>query len=204
MIYVLIQSLSIERKEVLRKIALTFVFIIGSFGLFVNGTTDKGAEQCPPVQSTSSTNCGKDSSLQVELNLLSSKLGVQLDTTCDLHLMETLADWIGTPYRHAGYCKKGIDCSGFVSKIYREVYGICLTHSSRSMITEVKERVKKSELQTGDILFFKIHGKRISHVAIYLKDGYFIHASISSGIMVDRLSAPYYARHYYAAGRILG
>jgi len=188
----------------MRKIVFTFVFIVGSFGLFVNGTTDKGTYPCLPAQANSSTNCPKDSSLQVELNLLSAKLGVALDTTCDLNLMKTLADWIGTPYRHAGYCKKGIDCSGFVSKIYREVYGICLTHSSKAMISEMKERVKKTELQTGDILFFKIHGKRISHVAIYLKDGYFIHASISNGIMVDRLSAPYYARHYYAAGRILG
>ena len=188
----------------MRKTVFTFVFIIGSFGLFVNGRPDKGADQCPPVQNNCSTNCSKDSSLQLELNILSGKLGVPLDSTCDLNLMETLAGWIGTPYRHAGYCKKGIDCSGFVSKIYKEVYGICLTHSARGMISEMKERIKKNELQTGDILFFKIHGKRISHVAIYLKDGYFIHASLSNGIMVNRLSAPYYARRYFAAGRILG
>ena len=188
----------------MRKILLTFVFIVGSFWLFVNGTTDKGTIAPIPTQNSNPTNYCKDSLLQVELSTLSSKLGVQIDTCCDLRLMETLADWIGTPYRHAGYCKKGIDCSGFVSKIYREVYGICLTHSSRSMITEMKERVKKSELQTGDILFFKIHGRRISHVAIYLKDGYFIHAASNGGIMVNSLSAPYYARHYYAAGRILG
>jgi cell wall-associated NlpC family hydrolase len=135
-----------------------------------------------------------------ELEALSDKLGVKLDSTCDIKLMAILADWLGTPYRHAGYSKAGIDCSGFVSKIYKEAYGIDLTHSSRSMIYQMKERVKKSELSEGDILFFRIHGKRISHVGIYLKDGYFIHAA-SGGITVENLESKYYKRVYYTAGR---
>jgi len=187
----------------MRKVGYMSVFFVAIFWLFVNGTPDKGPEICPPAQSPVSS-CCKDTALQIELSRLSDKLGISLDTTCDISLMKTLASWLGTPYRHAGNSYRGIDCSGFVSRIYNDVYGIKLTHSSRGMITEMKERVKKNELQTGDILFFKIHGRRISHVGIYLKDGYFIHASISSGIMVDRLSAPYYSRHYYTAGRVIG
>jgi len=179
------------------------VFLVAIFGLFVYGTPDNRPETCIPSQQSVSVNCCKDSGLQVELAILSDKLGISIDTTCDVALMQTLASWVGTPYRHAGYSEKGIDCSGFVSKIYHDVYGIKLTHSSCGMISEMKERIKKTDLQTGDILFFKIHGRRISHVGIYLKDGYFIHASISSGIMVDNLSAPYYARHYYTAGRVI-
>ena len=187
----------------MRKFGLISVFLAAIFSLFVNGTPDRGPENCPPTQGPVST-CCKDTALLLELSRLSDKLGVTLDTTCDITLMQTLASWVGTPYRHAGNSSKGIDCSGFVSRIYNDVYGIKLTHSSRGMITEMKERVKKNQLQTGDILFFKIHGRRISHVGIYLKDGYFIHASISSGIMVDKITAPYYARHYYTAGRVIG
>jgi lipoprotein Spr/probable lipoprotein NlpC len=186
----------------MRKFVLNSVVVIAIFALFVNGKSDHGSIPCLPIQ-VSPTNISKDNSLQNELNDLSDKLGVKLDETCDIHLMETLADWIGTPYRHAGYSKKGIDCSGFVSRIYKEVYGINLTHSARSMISQMKERVKKNDLKTGDIVFFHIHGKRISHVGIYIKDGVFIHASLEKGIGVDRLCAKYYTRSYFGAGRVL-
>jgi lipoprotein Spr/probable lipoprotein NlpC len=131
----------------------------------------------------------------------SSKLQVQLDSTCDPLFVSTVAGWLGVPYRHAGYSKSGIDCSGFVSHIYKDVYGIDLTHSSSQMIYQMKTLVKKSELRMGDILFFRIHGRRISHVGMYLKDGKFIHASSYSGITVNDLSSPYYKKAYYIAGR---
>jgi lipoprotein Spr len=67
----------------------------------------------------------------------------------------------------------------------------------------MKERVKKNELEQGDILFFKIHGKRISHVAIYLGDHKFVHASPERGICIDDLRQAYYQRTYYTAGRVI-
>jgi lipoprotein Spr/probable lipoprotein NlpC len=131
----------------------------------------------------------------------SQKLQIQLDSTCDPLFVATVAGWIGVPYRHAGYSKAGIDCSGFVSKIYKEVYDIDLTHSACQMIYQMKTLVKKSELRMGDIIFFRIHGHRISHVGMYLKDGKFIHASSYNGITVNNLDAPYYKKAYYIAGR---
>lgn len=133
----------------------------------------------------------------------SSKLGVKLTRDCDQTLILTITDWIGTPYCRGGFSKSGIDCSGFVSKIYGEVYGIELTHSSASMISQMKQRVKKKDLQMGDILFFRIHGKRISHVGLYIGENRFIHASPSRGIVIDDLRQPYYERTYYTAGRVL-
>lgn len=173
------------------------------FSSFTNGPVRPTEKPDVCATETPATNLCKDSSLENELNQISAKLGVKLDECCDSRLVSTLADWIGTPYHHAGYSKRGIDCSGFVSKIYRDVYGINLTHSSCSMIYQMKEKVKKEDLQTGDILFFKIHGKRtrISHVGIYLKDGMFIHADSHAGIMVSTLNCKYYKRAYYAAGR---
>jgi len=179
------------------------VFAFVTLCSFVSSKPGSTEKPDPCIQ-TSTTNLCKDSVLENELCLLSDKLGIKLDTSCDTRLMSTLADWLGTPYHHAGYSKKGTDCSGFVSAIYKEVYGINLTHSSRSMIYQMKEKVKKEDLQTGDILFFKIHGKRkgISHVGIYLKDGMFIHASLYNGVSIGCLNCKYYIRAYYAAGRL--
>ena len=131
----------------------------------------------------------------------SAKLQIQFDSTCDPLFISTVVGWLGVPYKHAGYSKSGIDCSGFVSKIYKEVYNIDLTHSSSQMIYQMKTLVKRSELRMGDILFFRIHGRRISHVGMYLKDDKFIHASIYNGITVNDLDAPYYKKAYYIAGR---
>ena len=186
-----------------KKIIFSTVIAFILFNLVLNPGTSraenlkKGPEGTP---SNSTTNLCKDSALAAELNQLSDKLGIKLDSCNDTRLMSTVADWLGTPYRHAGYSKHGIDCSGFVSKIYKEVYGINLTHSSHSMIYQMKELVRKDDLKEGDIIFFRIHGKRISHVGIYLKDGMFIHAA-HNGIKVETLNCKYYQRAYYSAGR---
>jgi hypothetical protein len=187
------------RKRVINGI----VFSVMILGLFVSSKPSNA--QYLAMNANTPANICKDTCIEDpavnELAILSGKLGVTIDSTSDLQLMETLADWLGTPYRHAGFSKNGIDCSGFVSMIYKQVYGVNLTHSSRSMIYQMKEKVKKSELKEGDILFFRIHGKRISHVGIYLKDGMFIHASSNRGISVETLNCKYYQRAYYTAGR---
>lgn len=131
----------------------------------------------------------------------SKKLGYDLSAGCNPRLVATVSDWLGVRYRRAGFSKAGIDCSGFVSKMYEEVYNISLTHSSASMIYQMKEMVSRHNLKDGDIIFFKIHGGRISHVGLYLGDNKFIHASSTRGIVVDDLRSPYYAKAYYAAGR---
>jgi cell wall-associated NlpC family hydrolase len=185
-----------------KKLGLSIVVLV-VINLFVSTKTSR-AENLKDHTGTCSAKVCKDSTLVNELNQLSDRLGIKLDTCCDTRLMSTLADWVGTPYRHAGYSKSGVDCSGFVSKIYRDVYGINLTHSSRSMIYEMDEHIKKDDLKEGDILFFRIHGRRISHVGIYLRNGMFIHASLYRGIVVENLNSAYYHRAYYAAGRITG
>ena len=43
---------------------------------------------------------------------------------------------------------------------------------------------------------------KVAHVGIYLKNGKFIHASTSKGVIVSRLSEDYYTRHWISGGRI--
>lgn len=130
------------------------------------------------------------------------KLGLKLDYSEDKDLLATVTAWLGTPYSFGSSSKRGTDCSGFVTSIYSDVYGIDLSRSSRSMFDDVT-RVRKDSVRTGDLVFFR-RGPRqpIFHVGIYLKDNKFIHSATNGGVMVSSLKEPYYRNYYYAAGRV--
>ncbi|MBC6699743.1 C40 family peptidase [Hymenobacter sp. BT190] len=129
-------------------------------------------------------------------------LGLRLARTENTTLLRTVLDWMGTPYRYGSDTKKGTDCSGFVTRVFKEVYGITLQRSSRSMFSSVKH-VAKTEMETGDLVFFRRGpGQPIYHVGIYLKDGKFAHSATNGGVMVSSLTQAYYQRNFYAAGRV--
>lgn len=128
-------------------------------------------------------------------------LGLTLAHTENKSLLQTVVDWVGTPYRYGASSRRGTDCSGFVTRVFQQVYGITLQRSSRSMFSRV-QRVAKSEMQPGDLVFFRHQGGAIYHVGIYLKNGKFAHSACNGGVMVSSLSQPYYQRNFYAAGRM--
>lgn len=128
-------------------------------------------------------------------------LGLKLAHTENKSLLQTVIDWVGTPYRYGASSRYGTDCSGFVTRVFQQVYGITLQRSSRSMFTRV-QRVAKTAMQPGDLVFFKHRGGAIYHVGIYLKGGKFAHSACNGGVMVSSLSQPYYQHNFYAAGRM--
>ena len=128
-------------------------------------------------------------------------LGLHLAFNENKDLLRTVTDWIGAPYSYGSNSRRGTDCSGFVTRVFREVYGINLIHSSRAMFSNTK-RVAKAEMQTGDLVFFRRGNGPIYHVSIYLKDGKFAHSATNGGVMVSSLNQPYYHRNFYAAGRV--
>ncbi|WP_052732571.1 C40 family peptidase [Hymenobacter terrenus] len=128
-------------------------------------------------------------------------LGLRLAFDENKDLLRTVTDWIGTPYRYGNNSRHGTDCSGFVTRVFHEVYGITLKRSSRSMFTATKH-VAKAEMKTGDLVFFRRGRGPIYHVGIYLKDGKFAHSACNGGVMVSSLKQPYYHRNFYAAGRV--
>ena len=133
----------------------------------------------------------------------SQTLGLALAHTENKSLLQTVIDWIGTPYSYGASSRRGTDCSGFVTKVYQQVYGITLKHSSRAMFSSV-QHVAKTEMKAGDLVFFR-HGKgAIYHVGIYLKDGKFAHSATNGGVMVSSLNQAYYHHNFYAAGRVAG
>lgn len=116
-------------------------------------------------------------------------------------LSDFIEDWYGTPHVMGGNTKKGVDCSGFVIQAYLQVFKQNFRgRRAEDLFAEI-EPLKKSELQYGDLVFFKIRGRRIDHVGIYLQDGNFVHVSSSNGVMVSKLSNPYFSKRFFRGGR---
>jgi lipoprotein Spr len=56
-------------------------------------------------------------------------------------------------------------------------------------------------MQQGDLVFFKT-GRGVSHVGLYLGNGYFTHASTSIGVTISNLSETYWTKKFIGGGRI--
>ncbi|MDR1846593.1 MAG: C40 family peptidase [Bacteroidales bacterium] len=111
-------------------------------------------------------------------------------------------EWLGSPYKFGGLSKKGVDCSGFVYSVYRDLYGVTLPRRSADMITAVSVVDSKDSLQRGDILFFHNGKGKINHVGIYLESNRFIHSSTSQGVIISTLNETYWQLHYHCGGHL--
>ena len=118
-------------------------------------------------------------------------------------LYETITNWLGTPYIYSGKSANGIDCSGFVTMLYNKVYNIPLCGNSAELYTKINP-VKKKDLAEGDLVFFRIHKRRISHVGIYIGGNKFAHASRTNGVIISDLEEPYYKKYYVKGGKVKG
>ncbi|MEP6484551.1 MAG: C40 family peptidase [Rudaea sp.] len=105
-------------------------------------------------------------------------------------------------YRRGGRAPStGFDCSGFVHYVFAQVLGVDLPQNSQSQY-QIGAHVARADMKTGDLVFFKTHGKRISHVGIYLGDGRFIHSpTTGERVRVSNLSENYWARRFAGARR---
>lgn len=133
----------------------------------------------------------------------SVRLGVDIGLEDNHKLYIEAANWIGVPYRPAGDTKRGTDCSGFTSQVYRKVYHTKLARSTDGQ-KEESSKVARRNLREGDLVFFTSSrsGRKVAHVGIYLKDDKFVHASTSNGVIVSRLDEKYYTRHWMSGGRV--
>ena len=93
-----------------------------------------------------------------------------------------------------------MDCSAFVQITFRSKLGVDLPRTTEELARE-GERVDRSELQAGDLVFFKT-GFRQRHVGIYMGGKRFLHASTSRGVMTSSLNNVYWKERYWKARRI--
>ncbi len=108
---------------------------------------------------------------------------------------------LGTPYRYGGSTPDGFDCSGLIQYAYRRA-GIDIPRTTRQQLRQARP-VSLSALRPGDLVFFRVSRRKVSHVGIYAGGGRFIHAP-SSGKQVSYadLDDPFWHQRIIAAGRI--
>lgn len=118
-------------------------------------------------------------------------------------IIKTAKRYLGVPYKFGGNSlKSGIDCSGYVQKIFSK-YNINLPRTARDIYWNAGTKVSKSQLQTGDLVFFTTYAKYPSHVGIYMGNGQFIHASSGARkVAITSLHKKYYQKRYIGAKRI--
>ena len=83
---------------------------------------------------------------------------------------------LGTPYKWGGKSRFGYDCSGLIQMSFK-IHGISMPRDSKDQYRVLKKnKIKLSEAEHGDVLFFK-ENNRICHVGMFDKDFRFIHSS---------------------------
>lgn len=113
-------------------------------------------------------------------------------------------DLVGTPYRYGGNTPQGgFDCSGLVGYVYRDAAQLQLPRTS-AQIAQVKgSKLKRSQLQPGDLVFFRSK-RKISHVGIYAGEGRFVHAPNRGGtVRLDRLDGHWWNENFAWGKRVI-
>jgi probable lipoprotein NlpC len=120
----------------------------------------------------------------------------------DSGLVSRCFSYLGTPYRWGGMSHAGVDCSGLVCLVFKQAAGMALPRDAREQ-HKLGRKIPLAKVQPGDLLFFSTgFWPGISHVGIYTRNGRFIHASSSRGVIESSLDDQYYRYRFVEARRI--
>ena len=61
---------------------------------------------------------------------------------------------------------------------------------------EICDKIEQDKLFEGDLVFFNTRGG-ISHVGVYLKNGFFVHSSSGDGVKISNLSEKYSRKIFF-------
>jgi len=112
--------------------------------------------------------------------------------------------YLGVPYEYGGISTKGIDCSGLVYRVFKDVLGLGVPRTTKTLY-DFSERVNRERLEPGDLVFFNTTGP-LAHVGIYAGDDIFINAASEgqrTGVIKSSLDDPYWAEAYAGGGRLI-
>jgi cell wall-associated NlpC family hydrolase len=110
---------------------------------------------------------------------------------------------LGIRYKYGGTePESGLDCSGLVRYLFKEVHGTDLPRTTRE-ISQVGEHVDTKDLKPGDLVFYNTLRRKFSHVGVYLGDSKFIHAPASGGeVRIESMNVSYWKKRFNGARRI--
>jgi cell wall-associated NlpC family hydrolase len=123
-------------------------------------------------------------------------------TVWQRRILNTAVSLIGYPYIWGGTSLTGMDCSGFVWRVYKltsyagapQLSGVLRGRTTMAMSGEVPKsrRISFKHLEPGDVLFFGNEGPasspaNVDHAGIYMGNGWFINSS-GYGVAIDTLN----------------
>jgi len=124
-------------------------------------------------------------------------------------IVNNAMEFEGVHYRGGGTTTAGMDCSGMVYATFK-IFDVTLPRSSAAMAEGAGVEIKLEEVKKGDLLFFDNNPgrKRINHVGLVTEvteegEVKFIHATLSSGVMVSSMNEAYYIKTYVQANRVI-
>ena len=113
-------------------------------------------------------------------------------------------NFLGVRYVRGGTsAEEGFDCSGFTRYIFEHSLGLILPRRADEQATAPGlVKVKRDELQPGDLVFFNTLRRTFSHVGIYVGDNKFIHAPRTGGnVRVEDMQVKYWSKRFTGARR---
>jgi cell wall-associated NlpC family hydrolase len=116
----------------------------------------------------------------------------------------TAMNFLGVPYRRGGSsAEHGFDCSGFTRQVFETSLGVVLPRRvDQQAGAPGLAKIKRDELQPGDLVFFNTLRRTFSHVGIYVGDGKFIHSPRPGGeVRVEDMRFAYWAKRFSGARR---
>jgi cell wall-associated NlpC family hydrolase len=121
-------------------------------------------------------------------------------------LVGIASEHLGTRYRSGGTKSGGFDCSGLMCYTFSQLdFKLPRTSNEQS---RTGKKVKKAQAQKGDLIFFSTNGRgSVNHVGMITEivddEIFFIHSSVSRGVVVSSLHEKYYTRRFIRINRVL-
>ena len=119
-------------------------------------------------------------------------------------MVVTAMNFLGVRYKRGGNdADAGFDCSGFTRQVFETSLGLVLPRRADEQAKAAGlVKVKKDELQPGDLVFFNTLRRTFSHVGIYIGDGKFVHSPKPGGeVRVEDMRIVYWAKRFTGARR---
>lgn len=185
------KNITLHRRLAIILGGLLLAFIVQSCGSAARFSSDNGRNG-KAIEAQTAVTGGGNSSKSTKKYVTTERGTTEVE--------KAAYQWVGTPYKFGGTTKDGIDCSAFVMNVLQSV-GIQVPRTVRQQ-WRVGTPIEEEEATTGDLVFFTINSEDVSHVGIYLRNGNFIHASLSAGVVEESLEKPYYRKRITGIRRV--
>lgn len=128
--------------------------------------------------------------------------GGQASAATGSEIVNTGSKYLGAPYQYGAAVgnTRAFDCSSYTSFVFAQA-GVSLPRTTAGQVTKGVP-VSKSNLQVGDLVFFKTTSSYVGHVGIYVGNGKMMGSQSSTGVATVSINGPYWGERYVTARRV--